>query len=92
MELVSAGATAWIVRCTEDRTSRHPQRADPDRPRHVRKRDVTDEIVAAARELGAELIVMATEGRHGFLDAVRGSTRSVSWGEAGYAVLAVPAG
>lgn len=42
---------------------------------------MTDEIVAAARELGAELIVMATEGRHGFLDAVRGSTRSVSWGK-----------
>jgi len=59
--------------------------------RHARKGDVTDEILAAAREVGAELIVMATEGRHGFLDAVRGSTTERVLREAGCPVLAVPA-
>ena len=60
--------------------------------RHARTGDVTDQIVAAAHELGAELIVMATEGRHGFLDAVRGSTTERVMREAGRPVLAVPAG
>jgi nucleotide-binding universal stress UspA family protein len=34
---------------------------------------------------------MATEGRHGFLDAVRGSTTERVLREAGCPVLAVPA-
>jgi nucleotide-binding universal stress UspA family protein len=60
--------------------------------RHARTGDVTDEILAAVREVEAQLVVMATEGRHGFLDAVRGSTTVRVMREAGCPVLAVPAG
>lgn len=39
----------------------------------VESGDVIDAIVRAARDTSADLIVMATDGRHGFLDALRGS-------------------
>ncbi|MSU35907.1 MAG: universal stress protein [Pedosphaera sp.] len=34
---------------------------------------VIDEIIGTARRMNADLIVMCTNGRHGFLDALRGS-------------------
>lgn len=40
---------------------------------HLRSGDPVDEILAAARELDADLILMATDGREGFLDALHGS-------------------
>lgn len=52
---------------------------------------VVDTIVAAADQLDADLIVMATEGRHGFLDALRGSTTEEVLRRAGRPLLAVPA-
>jgi nucleotide-binding universal stress UspA family protein len=39
----------------------------------VQSGDVIEAIVNAARDTSADLIVMATDGRHGFLDALRGS-------------------
>ncbi|GKS59326.1 universal stress protein [Nitrospira sp.] len=39
----------------------------------VREGDVVDAIVEAADEIKADLVVMATNGRNGFLDALRGS-------------------
>lgn len=53
--------------------------------------DVAEAISAAALQVSADLIVMATEGRHGFLDAIRGSTTEQVIRKAGRAVLAVPA-
>ena len=50
-----------------------------------------DEIVAAAELVGAELIVMPTEGRHGVFDALRGSTTERVLRRARCPVLAVPA-
>jgi nucleotide-binding universal stress UspA family protein len=47
-------------------------------------------IVDTAREVDADLIVMATRGREGFLDALRGSTTEQVLRQAGRAVLAVP--
>ena len=41
--------------------------------RVVRKGNVIDEIVGAAERLPADLIVMASDGRNGILDALRGS-------------------
>jgi nucleotide-binding universal stress UspA family protein len=52
---------------------------------------VVDTIVATADQLDADLIVMATEGRHGFLDALRGSTTEAVLRRAGRPLLAVPA-
>ncbi len=52
---------------------------------------VVDMIVETADAVDADLIVMTTEGRHGFLDALRGSTTEAVLRRAGRALLAVPA-
>ena len=52
---------------------------------------VVDTIVAASDQLDADLIVMATEGRQGFLDALRGSTTQAVLRRANRPLLAVPA-
>ena len=39
----------------------------------VRSGDVIDAIVQTASDMATHLIVMSTDGRHGFLDALRGS-------------------
>ena len=51
---------------------------------------IVETIAATARELDADLIVMTTRGRHGFLDALRGSTTERVLAEAGCALLAIP--
>ena len=50
-----------------------------------------DEILNRADELDADLIVTVTEGQHGFLDALRGSTTEQIVRRATCPVLAVPA-
>jgi len=54
-----------------------------------RKGDVAPTILDVARNV--DLIVMATEGRHGVVDALRGSVTERVVGDAPCAVLAVPA-
>ena len=56
----------------------------------VTEGDVTNEILKAAGETRAGLIVMSTEGRHGFLDALRGSTSEQVLRRAACPLLAVP--
>jgi nucleotide-binding universal stress UspA family protein len=57
----------------------------------IRQGPVVDAIVDAAQDLAADLIVMATQGHQGFLDALRGSTTEQVLRRADRAVLAVPA-
>ena len=57
-----------------------------------RSGDPVDAIVAAARELEADLLVMATAGREGVLDALRGSVTQQVLRAAPCPLLAVPAG
>lgn len=59
--------------------------------RTIRSGDVVEQIVAAAEDGAADLIVMATEGHQGFLDAIRGSTTERVLRQAPCPVLAVPA-
>jgi nucleotide-binding universal stress UspA family protein len=59
--------------------------------RSARSGNVVDEILAAAAECHANLIVMATAGHQGFLDALRGSTTERVLRHAPCPVLAVPA-
>jgi nucleotide-binding universal stress UspA family protein len=59
--------------------------------RSSRSGDVVEEILAAAAECQADLIVMATAGHQGFLDALRGSTTERVLRHAPCPVLAVPA-
>ncbi len=62
-----------------------------DVPLLFRDGEPAEAIVALAEELGPDLIVMATAGRHGVLDALRGSTTERVLREAPCPVLAVPA-
>jgi nucleotide-binding universal stress UspA family protein len=52
---------------------------------------VVDEIIAAANELSADLIVLPTHGRHGYLDVLRGSITKQILQSAPCPVLAVAA-
>jgi len=45
----------------------------------TRSGDVADLIDQTAREIPVDLIVMFTEGRNGFLDALRGNPPVRSW-------------
>jgi nucleotide-binding universal stress UspA family protein len=54
--------------------------------------DVIDVIVDTARNTPADLIVMATDGRHGFLDALRGSHSEQVLRHAAAPLLTVPVG
>lgn len=54
--------------------------------------DVVEEICRTAEEIRADLIVMTTEGRHGFLDALRGSHSERVLRRAPCPLLAIPAG
>ena len=56
-----------------------------------RQGPVVETIVETANAVDADLIVMTTEGRHGFLDALRGSTTETVLRRAGRPLLAVPA-
>ena len=53
--------------------------------------DVVDTILAVAGDCAADLIVMTTAGRHGFLDALLGSTTERVLRSGTYPLLAIPA-
>jgi nucleotide-binding universal stress UspA family protein len=59
--------------------------------KETRQGEVVDTILAVARERAADLIVMTTEGRSGFLDALRGSTTERVLRSGAFPLLAVPA-
>lgn len=79
------------------RDADHPEVELPLHPgwtidRLTRGGDVVETILATAEDRDADLIVMATEGHQGFLDALRGSTTERVLRGAKCAVLAVPVG
>jgi nucleotide-binding universal stress UspA family protein len=69
-----------------------PARATCQWERIARSGSPVDEILAAADTWAADLIVMATAGHSGVLDALRGSTTERVLRRARCPVLAVPAG
>jgi len=56
----------------------------------VENGDPVDGIVRAAERVNADLVIMATEGHHGFLDALRGSTTERVLRRVRCPLLAVP--
>lgn len=58
--------------------------------RTTRSGDVVDAILSASEECDADLVVMATSGRRGFLDALRGTTTERVLRGVKCPVLAVP--
>jgi len=63
-----------------------------DLPILLRDGAVVDTILAAASELDVDMIAMPTPGRHGLLDAVRGSASAQVLEDARWPLLAVPVG
>lgn len=59
-------------------------------PIELRQGNVVEAILGAAMEKRADLLAMATAGRHGLLDALRGSTTEQVLREASCPVLAIP--
>jgi len=59
--------------------------------RTVRRGDVVEQILAVGTACAADLIVLATQGHHGVLDALRGSTSERILRGARCPVLAIPA-
>ena len=59
--------------------------------RTVQRGDVVEQILAVSTACTADLIVLATQGHHGFLDALRGSTSERILRGARCPVLAIPA-
>lgn len=59
--------------------------------RVARKGNPAAEIVAAAKQLEANLIIMVTDGSHGLLDVLRGTTTEQVLRQSPCPVLAVPA-
>ena len=57
--------------------------------RMTRQGSVVDQILEASRSVEADLVIMRTEGRHGFLDALRGSCSERVVSEVGCPLLAV---
>jgi nucleotide-binding universal stress UspA family protein len=57
----------------------------------VRQGDVVQTIIASSKDTDADLIVMTTDGRHGFLDGLRGSHSERVLRLAGVPLLTVPA-
>lgn len=60
--------------------------------RLAREGDPADVIVSTAESIAADLIVMTTEGPHGFLDALRGSTSERVLRRTPCPVMSLPAG
>jgi len=58
----------------------------------VRSGDVIQSIIDASKETKADLIVMVTDGRNGFLDGLRGSHSERVLRQAGVPLLTVPVG
>ena len=58
----------------------------------TKRGEVTQVIVETARDTKADLIVMSTEGRNGFLDALRGSHSERVLEQSPCPLLAIPAG
>ena len=63
-----------------------------DLPILLRDGAVVDTILAAASEFDVDMIAMPTAGRHGLLDAVRGSASAHVLEDARWPLLAVPVG
>jgi Universal stress protein family len=99
----AAWRLAWALHCPEVTfTLLHVGRAEipsveaEEQPgwtwkKVTRDGDVVDAIVAVAGECAADLIVMTTAGRNGFLDALRGSTTERVLRSGVAPLLAIPA-
>jgi nucleotide-binding universal stress UspA family protein len=93
LELVSSKASLQLLHVGERAPGLIDERGAPlGLPIAVRKGPVVDAILEVADGLKVDAIAMPTRGRHGLLDAVRGSTSARVLDGARWPLLAVPVG
>jgi hypothetical protein len=93
IKLVSSDASVQLLHVGERAPELADERGEPlDLPFLVREGPVVDTILAVADEMKADVIAMPTAGRHGLLDAARGSTTARILDDGGWPLLAVPVG
>lgn len=93
--LPEAGGTVTLLHAGEP--SGMPELDLPEVPgwtwnRVVRPGEVVETILTTAAEVAADLVAMTTQGRHGFLDALRGSTTERVLRQARCPMLTMPVG
>ncbi|NUQ61943.1 MAG: universal stress protein [Pirellulales bacterium] len=95
LSLPEAGGTATALYVGDP--SGMPELQLPEMPgwkwnRLVAPGDVVDAILQTAADVAADLVAMTTKGRHGFLDALRGSTTERVLRQARCPMLTMPVG
>lgn len=94
-KLQSAQGTFTVLHVGQSNTMpalRYPDVRGWEWVKELRNGDVIQTIVAASTEIGADLIVMATDGRNGFLDGLRGSHSERVLRQCDAPLLTVPVG
>jgi hypothetical protein len=92
-KLVGCDTTIQLLHVGERAPELTDERGEPlGLPMILREGPVVDTILRTAEELQADIIAMPTAGRHGLLDAVRGSTSARVVDDARWPLLAVPVG
>jgi nucleotide-binding universal stress UspA family protein len=93
IKLVGCDASVQLLHVGERAPELTDERGKPlGLPMILREGPVVDTILRTADELQADIIAMPTAGRHGLLDAVRGSTSARVVDDAHWPLLAVPVG
>ncbi len=93
IKLASCDAGVRLLHVGERAPELTDERGEPlDLPIVVREGPVVDTILRVADDLNVDVIAMPTAGRHGLLDAVRGSTTARILDDARWPLLAVPVG
>ncbi len=93
LKLISSAAAVQLLHVGDSAPQLTDEEGKPlGLPIIVRKGAVVDTILRVAGELKVDVIAMPTAGRHGLLDAVRGSTTARILNAASWPLLAVPVG
>src|SRR5260370_26756154 len=91
LKLVSPGVSFQLLHVGEQAPDLMDQQGKPlHLPITVRTGPVVDTILEVARNLRVNLIAMPTAGRHGLLDALRGSTTARVLEDAHWPLLTIP--
>jgi nucleotide-binding universal stress UspA family protein len=93
--LPDAGGTATVLHVGDP--SDMPELSLPEVPgwtwnRTIHPGEVIETILGTAEKVAADLVAMTTQGRHGFLDALRGSTTERVLRQARCPMLTMPVG
>jgi nucleotide-binding universal stress UspA family protein len=93
LKLISCDAAVQLLHVGDSAPQLTDEKGRPlGLPIILRKGPVVDTILKVANDLKVDVIAMPTAGKHGLLDAVRGSTTASILDAASWPLLAVPVG